>query len=233
MAKDLPRSTQVPEAIGFEFAAYDGGLQPFRYWTDSPIRGVHCPGCHGPIDLEAVSSRVSVRGKSDVFYADGHIIVTERFRDFCIQAGYHDVEFLLIDKRRPLFELRPTRILDIDIECSQPLLRSFCLRCGNFDCYLEGRATILRDTIKPLEDGFYRTDLVFGCSIGKHPKIIVAAATRKKIEAEGFRRLSFTPIPTIDPDFERRRVGSLDSELREMRRLRGKQSWRPKSWIRG
>jgi hypothetical protein len=91
----------------------------------------------------------------------------------------------------------------------------------------------LRDVTQPLEDGFYRTDLVFGCSIGKHPITVVAPTTRRKIEAAGFRRLSFIPIPTIDPNFERRRKVNLDSELRELRRLRGKQRWRPKSWIRG
>lgn len=233
MAKDLSGSAQVSEAIGFEFAAYDGGLEPFRYWSDSPIAGVHCPACHGPVDHEAISSSVSIRGRSDVLYADGHLIVTDRFRAFCVDSGYRDVEFPCIDRPRSLFELRPTRIVDVDVELSEPILGSFCLRCGNFDCYLEGRGMFLRDVTRPLEDGFYRTDLVFGCSIGKHPIIVVAPMTRWKIEAEGFRRLSFIPIPTIDPDFDRRRKGNLDSELRELRRLRGKQCWRPKSWIRG
>jgi len=233
MAKDLSRSAQIHETVGFEFAAYDGGLQPFRYWSESPVAGVHCPACHGVIDHEAISSSVSVRGRYDVSYVDGHLVVSERFRDFCIESGYRDVEFPCIDKRRSLFELRPTRIVDVDVERSEPIMLGVCLRCGNFDCYLEGRAMFLRVADEPLDDGFYRTDLIFGCSVGKHPKIVVAPSTREKIVKKGFSRLFFIPIPTIDPEFEKRKEENTDSEKRELQRLRGNLRWRPKSWIRG
>lgn len=228
MATDLSRDSEVLQAVGYEFAAHDGGYDPFEYWESVPMKGIHCPECYSPLDHEMISTRVSVRGRSDVFFADRHVLVTERFREFCLRNGYDDVEFPCVDKRRPLFELRPTRILDVDVERSEPIICEFCMRCGNFQCYLYGRGLYLRDVTKPLPDGFYRTDLIFGCRAGKHPMIIIGPETREKIVAQRFSRLYISALPMIDPEFEKRRQEGMEATLRRERQLRAGRPWRPK-----
>lgn len=164
-----------------------------------------------------------------MFYAEGHILVTERFREFCLRNGYDDVEFPCVDTRRPLFELRPTRIVDVDVERSEPQFCEFCTRCGNFECYIFGRGLFLRDVNGPLPDGFYRTDLIFGCRAGKHPIVIVAPDTRDKIVIERFSRLYMIALPMIDAEFDARKQGNSEATERALRELRAGRPWRPKS----
>ncbi len=205
MAEDLSRDPQLLQAVGYLLEAYDGGLNPFRYWGDDPIPGIHCPECYSPIDYEAVSSIVEVRGKNDGYWADGHIIVSERFRDVCRKLGYDDVMFPCVDAKRRLYELRPTRVLKVDTDRSEPLLSGFCMKCGNFDCYIRGRGVFLYDISKPLADGIYRTDLIVGCRMGKHYDVIVAPGTRDKLGAAKLRRITFRPLPDVDLEFEKRK----------------------------
>jgi hypothetical protein len=229
MDADLPRSPKVHETIGFEFEAYDGGLNPFRYWHQVPAPGVHCPRCYSPLDQEALSQNVSIRGKADVYWASGHLIVSDAFRSFCLASGYDDVEFPRVRTgRQILFELRPTRVLDVDFERSEPLLREFCLRCGNFACYLTGRGLYFHDVAEPLEDGFYRTNLIFGCASAKYPIVVVGHDTMRRIAGAKFKGVAFTPVPNVDPSFEHRKKGSVDSDIRHRRRLSGGRPWRPK-----
>jgi hypothetical protein len=205
MAGDLSRDPQLLQAVGYFLEPYDGGLNPFRHWGDDPIPGIHCPKCYSPIDHEAVSTSVDVRGNNDAYWADGHVVVSERFRDLFWSLGYDDIAFPCVDAKRRLYELRPTRILQVDIEKSEPLLSGFCVKCGNFDSYIRGRGVFLYDISKPLTDGVYRTDLLVGCRIGKHYDVIVARETRDKLLATKPRRIRFRPLPDFDADFEKRR----------------------------
>lgn len=225
MAKDLSRRPEVLQKIGYEFEPYAGGVNPFAYW-DPPIPGVHCPLCFSQLDYKAVSSHVAVRSVSGVVYAEGHIIADVRFREFCIDEGYDDLEFLPINGGKALFELRPTRILNVDLVRSEPILGEICIRCGNFAMCLLGRGLFLRDVTKPLEDGFYRTDLVYGNRSGKAPIVCVGMETARKITAAGFKRIYFRPFPTIDEDFESRRDENLAAINRELQRLKKGRSWR-------
>ena len=228
MEQDFPRDPQLLQAVGYEFAAHDGGYDTFEYWETVPTAGSHCPKCYSPLDHEIVSTKVTVRGRWGVFYAEGHILVTERFREFCLRNGYDDVEFPCVDRRRPLFELRPTRVVEVDIERSEPIFCEFCTRCGNFECYMYGRGLFLRYVIGPLPDGFYRTDLIFGCRAGKHPIVIVAPETRDKIVAERFSRLYITALPMIDADFDARKQQGIEASARLQEQLRGGRPWRLK-----
>jgi len=226
MAEDISRSEEVHPPLGYLLDAHDGGLNPFNYWGDDPIPGIHCPECCSPLDYDAVGKNVKVRGQNEAFDADGHLIVSERLRDWCLASGYNDVRFPCVNERRRLYELRPTRVLQVDIERSEPLLSDFCIKCGNFDSYLLGRGTFLYDISKPLPDGIYRTDLVFGCRLGKHYLVIVGPVTREKMLAEKLRGLQFRALPAIDPHFERRKAEGIKSDAwwrrkqRAMERLR-------------
>jgi hypothetical protein len=214
MAKNFPRDQKVHQALGYLVEAHDGGRNPHYYWGGDAVPGVHCPACRSPIDYEAVSRTLKIRGRADAYWADGHIIVSERFRNFCRDSGYDDIEFPRVDEKRRLYEMRPTRVLQVDIERSEPLLSDFCTKCGNFECYMRGRGIYLHDVTRPLRDGVYRTDLIKGCRMGKSYDIIVAPETRTRMMAQGFQKLRFRALPDFDPDFDRRKARSIESDAR-------------------
>jgi hypothetical protein len=105
-----------------------------------------------------------------------------------------------------MYELRATRVLDVDMDRSEPLLMEFCRRCGNFGGYLEGRGLFLEDVTTPLKEGFYRTDLIFGCGTGKRPTIVVGEKTMLKLQAAKFTGMWFRPVPWVDREFEARKA---------------------------
>ena len=211
MAKALSRDLQAHSSIGYVLYAHDGGSNPYEYWGDDPVPGIHCPECYSPIDHTAVSNTFDTRSKRDAIWADGHIIVSARLRDWCLKSGYTDVEYPCVNERRGLYELRPTRVLQVDLERSEPLLASFCMKCGNFDSYLLGRGIFFYDISKPLRDGIYRTDLIYGCRMAKNFWTIVAPETRDKMRAAKLRDLKFWALPMLDPNFERRKADGIKS----------------------
>ena len=220
MAKNFSGSKKVHPPLGYLLEANDGGLYPLNYWDDDPIPGIHCPECYSPLDYDALPKNVKIRGQRDAFDADGHLIVSERLRDWCLVSGYGDVQLPCVNERRRLYEIRPTRVLQLDVERSEPLLGDFCIKCGNFESYLFGRGTFFYDITRPLRDGIYRSDLIFGCKMGKHYLIIVAPDTREKMLAAKLRGLRFRALPDIDPDFDQRKAGNIKSSARWRRKER-------------
>ncbi len=214
MAADLPGIREILPRLGFELRAYSGlyAVEAF-YWGLVPQPGIHCPECYSPLDQEFVSRDVRIRMRKDAMDATGHVVVSERFRDFCVQNRY-ELAFYEVGKRRKRYELRAKRILRVDVERSQPYLAEFCTRCGNFECYLRGKGLFFENVNEPLPDGFYRTDLIWGCRAGKHPLIVVGVETKRKLVAAGLTGLDFRSVPFIDEDFEARK------ELNEASRRR-------------
>lgn len=203
MAANLPRIREILPRLGYELRAY-GGLYAVEafYWGIVPQPGIHCPECYSPLDQEFVSRDVRARMRKDAMIADGHIIVSERFRDFCVQNRYEDLVLHEVGKKRKRYELRAKRVLRVDLYRSQPYLGEFCTRCGNFECYLRGKGLFLENVDEPLPDGFYRTDLIWGCRAGKHPLVLVGAETKRKLLAAGLTGLDFRSVPFVDEGFE-------------------------------
>jgi hypothetical protein len=212
MAKDLSRSREIHEVVGYQLKAYDGGLKAFTYW-EVPQAAIHCPACNGTFDFEAVSKQVRANGPWQIASARGRIIVGNQVRDFCRRHGYRDVMFPILDSRRQLFELRPERLLEVDLERSQPILTDFCTRCGNFQCYLLGQGLFFRGVSEALPSGFYRTNIAFGCGMSKSPLVIVAPKTMRELRGEHLRGLKFKAVPFVDPDYTRRKAQILENAL--------------------
>jgi len=141
------------------------------------------------------------------------------FAIFCVQHRYEDLAFYEVGKRRTRYELRAKRVLHVDVERSQPYLTEFCTRCGNFECYLREKGLFLESVDEPLPDGFYRTDLIWGCRAGKHPLIIVGAETKRKLVAAGLTGLDFRSVPFIDEGFEARKELNETSRRRSLAKV--------------
>jgi hypothetical protein len=175
--------------------------------------------CYSPVNQDAVSDQIEVRGRLDAYFPHQHLLVSERLRDFLLTLS-HDVDFPCVSAKRRLYEVRPTRVLQVDIEKSEPLLFDFCIRCGNFECYLRGCGVFLYDIASPLKDGIYRTDLLAGCRMAKHFDVIVVPATKQKIGAANFRGLRFRPLPDLDPEFEVRKAAMIEAATQSRKKDR-------------
>jgi hypothetical protein len=184
--------------IAYRLSVGDAGW----YYPDPAPIGTYCPSCGSPRDYLQVSRVAEVkRGRDCLYTYDGHFLVSDRFRRFCLDNGYTDVEFEVATKKGDLYDLRPTRILEVDIARTKPRLDGFCVRCGQF----KGIHTAIADhrihkgVDSPLPDGIYRSDLVWGAG-GKSPTVLVAPVTRDKIKAAGFKGLVYFAImpPAIE-----------------------------------
>lgn len=168
-----------------------------EYWPTVPLAGVHCPVCASVLDYTAVSKSVDLTRGREITGAGARLVVGRRFRDLCRSKAYDDVNFVPLDVDWPAFELRPTRVVSVEWERSKPRLARLCPRCGQFDCILYGDGLFLKGVDKPLSEGIYRTDLMWGCKSGKWPDIIVAAQTMEKIATARIKGAFFWPVPYL------------------------------------
>ena len=120
-------------------------------------------------------------------------IASLRFKEFCIRENYRDLVFKDFERQLYFFHFIVNKIVELDIKRSQPRFENRCEACGNWKgTYLDN--IFLKNINKELEDGFYRTDVLFSSGNRKSPLIIVAPETYKKIKREKFKGLIFDTI---------------------------------------
>lgn len=128
---------------------------------------------------------------------DHQTIVSQGFKDFCLQQGYEGLNFIEFPKDPRHFHLIITRQVKFDSARNQTRFLEMCPTCGNYDEVItSGRA--LLELTEPLADGFYRTDLLFGSGDTKKPLIIAGAETKPKLKAMKFKGLIFEPAYGLD-----------------------------------
>ena len=128
---------------------------------------------------------------------DHQTIVSQGFKDFCLQQGYEGLNFIEFPKDPWHFHLIITNQVKFDSARNQPRFLEMCPTCGNYDGVItSGRA--LLELTEPLVDGFYRTDLLFGSGDRKNPLIVVGTGTKSKLKAMNFKGLIFEPAYGLD-----------------------------------
>lgn len=196
MAKDFPGSGKVYQIVEPTIGYQLGVESSDSYWPLDPIPGVHCLACRSVLDYRATSSS-AVFSRRDVTEADRRIFVSDRFRQLLTGNEYEDVEFIPIKSKRPMYEIRPNRIVQVDWVATKPRFSRLCPRCGQFECMLLGNGLFLKESRTPLQEGIYRTDLIWGCISAKAPDIIVAKETMEKIRRARLPNVYFWPVPYV------------------------------------
>lgn len=128
---------------------------------------------------------------------DHQDIVSLSFKDFCLQQGYLDLNFIEFPKDPHHFHLMIANQVKFDSERRGTRFLELCPTCGNYDGIIGASHAPLQVT-EPLADGFYRTDLLFGSGDRKSPLIIVGTETKAKLKAMKFRGLIFEPAYGLD-----------------------------------
>ncbi|MCO5950074.1 hypothetical protein [Mucilaginibacter flavidus] len=132
----------------------------------------------------------------DVSYTfDSYLIVSERFKDFCIQNNYENVVFYSLPNNPKKFfmDILNQKRYDLTIEGIRYI--EFNPACGEYNEVVGAHPIYLEDST-PLADGFYRTDIEFGRSYAKGPLYMVGVETREKLKMEKFKGLYMCEILT-------------------------------------
>ncbi len=182
----------MDDIIGYDLCAVDGDGY---YFEDAPA-SVFCSGCGSCVDDSYVP--ISLRLRRPVYDAcytyDGHLIVSQKFRDFHDRHGCGPSEFRLVNRRRRWYMFRPTRVLEFDAERRGTRFLRYCDVCGQHESVVGANPVFLRNVRGLIGDGFYRTDLEFGSGREKHPLAIMGLATYRLLLKEKLRGVELEPI---------------------------------------
>jgi hypothetical protein len=130
---------------------------------------------------------------------DGQWIVSDNFKSFVESKGYGGISFASFRFDQKHFHVVLGRIVPFDGERRRTKFGRLCPRCGNYDDVIGAKPAYLR-TVKYLEDGFYRTDLLFGSGDEKHPLMIVGPNTKHELEESSLVGLEFAPAYGLASD---------------------------------
>lgn len=121
---------------------------------------------------------------------DGGTIVSQKFRDFCLRNKYSTLKFYQLKKQKNLYLLKCTKIIAYDIEQRQTRFEEFQPDCQMYNS-IAGATPICLSSKNKLEDGFYRTDILFGGGYEQSPILLIGTETFKKMQTEKFTDIDF------------------------------------------
>jgi hypothetical protein len=130
----------------------------------------------------------------DISYTyDSYLIVSERFKQFCVENKYHGISFFAIPNYATKFIMLVTNIIKFDTARRETTFIEFNSDCNEYNEVVGATPVCLSDN-SILSDGFYRTDIEFGRSYAKDPIILVGLDTGAKLKAQKFKGLYLEKI---------------------------------------
>ena len=153
-----------------------------------------CPSCGWRLDFQAHNPNYKLRStKSDITGTyDGQIIVSRKFRDFCEQEKYQGLRLLPFINDDNHFHLIVDNTVNFDFIRGGTVFNQYCDICKNYESIIGSIPAFLK-VIQSLEDGFYRSDILFAHGNEKHPLLLVGIDTKKKLKAAGLKGMDFHP----------------------------------------
>lgn len=145
-----------------------------------------------------VKSRIKRTNYNFSYTYDSAIIVSQKFRDFCLRNKYEGLKFFRLKKQDKLYLLKSQNIIQFDIKRRSTVFEDFQEACGKFNS-VAGATPICLKSNEELIDGIYRTDVEFGSGYELSPLIVVGKNTYEKMKVEKFKDIDFIPILDIYP----------------------------------
>lgn len=155
-----------------------------------------CPKCKYLKDFNYHNPFYKIKNKSYDFSHPYDIgsIVSLKFKEFCLRENYEGIIFKEFEKSFGFYQFIPKNILEFDDSRTGTHFKNYCEVCKNYEEVIGANPAYIKNIFKELEDGFYRTDLLFGSKSNKNPLIIVAPKTHAKLKKERMKGLVFKPI---------------------------------------
>ena len=176
--------------VGYTVTGRDNGTVMFQE-NDPNLR--RCPACGFRTDFFAhnpLYRQVRKRRSDLLFTYDNIPIVSQAFRSFCLDHGYANIDFLEFEDDPAHFHLQVNNILPFNAKKRETRFIDYCPVCENYKSVI-GATPAYLEIRAPLEEGLYRSDLLFASGNGKGPLLIVGRQTRVSMEAVGLKGLLF------------------------------------------
>ena len=125
---------------------------------------------------------------------DGYDIVSRRFRDFCLEHAWHGMSFVPLLADEDFFVMQLSQVVHVDAERMNVRVAEHCPLCKHPFEVMGASPTYLRSVDRPIEEGFYQSDLEFGCGHEQSPLVLVGVNTATAIEQQGFGKCDLEPV---------------------------------------
>jgi len=126
-------------------------------------------------------------------YDLGHL-VSQRFREFCVRENYNAIQFKELERSFGYYQFFSESVVSFDAHRTGTEFDKLCTVCGNYEETTGIKPPYLSHIEHPLDDGFYRTDIVFGSKNSKDSIIIVGPETHRKLKREKMKGITYIPI---------------------------------------
>lgn len=178
--------------IAYSMSAPDGDG---HFFEGAPSTSF-CPECNSCIDQNFVPTNLKMKRKTYEVSCtyDNRMIVSQRFKDFCLQHSFEGTMFKLVNEKARLYLLESDREVSFDPERGQTRFENLCESCGQYESVVGAYPSFLRGITQPLRGGFYCSDLKFGSGREKSPILFVGIETKKLIEEALFKRTEFEEV---------------------------------------
>ncbi len=154
-----------------------------------------CPKCKNKFINEINPDfNLKIKDFDFSFTYDGFIIVSNRFKKFCDSNNYKNLRFTTLTLEKGFYVFEPLQVLKFDANKRGTRFINFCCSCNRYNEIIGATPVFLEKQSLPLEDSFYRTDLIFGSGNEKAPIIILGRETHKKLKSKNLIGLDFDAI---------------------------------------
>jgi len=188
--------------IGYSLGIYDN-----KSYMNPNMYGIDICGCLSYVKnryqhLSPIFKLKNRRADVSVTY-DSFVIVSNRFRDFCVDNDYKGVHFYELANYNDRFYMEIFNVVTVDTKRREIDYYEYNLACNEYNEVIGAHPVCLINKT-PLDKGFYRTDIEFGRGYAKSGIEIVDIQTGKELKSEKFKGLYLDEILT-EYSFERER----------------------------
>ncbi|MFD1000489.1 hypothetical protein ACFQ21_14285 [Ohtaekwangia kribbensis] len=124
------------------------------------------------------------------------IIVSLRFKEFCIRHDYTGIRFSDFRALQNNYQLFIDNKIELDVIKRKIQFIKKCKHCHRYKEVIGATPAFLKNE-EPIPNGFFASDLLFGSDNSKNPIMIVGSETREKLQTERIKGLWFEPIYTF------------------------------------
>jgi hypothetical protein len=178
---------------------YSLGIDDNKSYMNSNMWGVDICGCLDYVNNRHLHLNPNFKLKNrradiSVTY-DSFVIVSTRFKEFCIDNKYEGISFYDLANYKDRFFMEIFNIVPVNTTRREIDYYEYNSACNEYNEVIGAHPVCLVNKT-PLEKGFYQTDIEFGRGYAKSAIEIVDVETGKKLKAEKFKGLYLDDVLT-------------------------------------
>lgn len=154
-----------------------------------------CEKCHYSINQSINPSFKLKKRQFEVAGTyDGYLIVSKRFKLFCEEKEYNNVQFYNLANEPDFYFLDSEKIIPLNYERRNVKFIDFCDKCGRYAEVIGATPSFMSQNNTMEENSFYRSEYDFGSYNGKSPLIVVSIKMAEDMSEKKFKGLYFKDV---------------------------------------